>query len=498
MRSGFVVVSFALIAFRLITATKEVPFAYSIVFDAGSSGTRVHVYDFVGTILSVPQIDVEKSQAQTKKVKPGLSHFALNSSPIEIENDVKLNIDKLLTYAKQFVPEHKWAETPVILKATAGLRAVALEPRHRVIHAVQSTLRGSGFLFKDEWASVIPGVEEGGLAWVTANYLSGALNSRDEIATTGVVEMGGGSTQISFALEDRMKFEKLSPKVQYHFEDLNGHPHNIYALSYIGFGQDYAQEALKLEVDATAIAAAEEGLDATTDPCYPIGYQRNVEAVTVEGTGQFENCRSILRRLLFNPDPRDLEDHHPAIVPGVQQTTINGGIMQPALEGSFIATENFFYIRNDILPEIAPLSAMDLSEDVVTKLGQQVCTEVMESSSKIEDPNKYCFAIAYQSVLLEQVGAVGEHTPTVTRTINGADVDWAVGAAVVNYIERNRASASGNKLLRYDQNTGLGQDKTQNFQSSSSFKLDLIGMLIVGLAVCAFLYVKPLRAKDDC
>ena len=55
----------------------------------------------------------------------------------------------------------------------------------------------SGFLFTDptDWAAVIPGSEEAGLAWIAANYLNGTLNTIGE-PTIGIIEMGGGTFKI--------------------------------------------------------------------------------------------------------------------------------------------------------------------------------------------------------------------------------------------------------------------------------------------------------------
>ena len=48
-----------------------------------------------------------------------------------------------------------------------------------------------------------PGSDEGAFAWVTVNYLLGNLGkpSKD---TVGVIDLGGGSTQIMFAVPDEV------------------------------------------------------------------------------------------------------------------------------------------------------------------------------------------------------------------------------------------------------------------------------------------------------
>ena len=47
--------------------------------------------------------------------------------------------------------------------------------------------------------------------------------------------------------------------------------------------------------------------------------------------------------------------------------------------------------------------------------------------------NRYCFGLAFQTVLLEELSAVGVLRPTITKNIGGSDLDWALGAAVVHF-----------------------------------------------------------------
>merc|ERR1711964_581223 len=89
---------------------------------------------------------------------------------------------------------------PALLKATAGLRAVQhVEKAEAILQRVRETLAKSGYRFEMSWADIIKGKEEAGLAWVAANYLQGNFVAPSSSASSlGIIEMGGGSTQVTF------------------------------------------------------------------------------------------------------------------------------------------------------------------------------------------------------------------------------------------------------------------------------------------------------------
>ena len=84
---------------------------YSVIFDAGSTGSRIHVYTFSRASGKLELLDELFEQ-----VKPGLSSY---------ENDIDGGVDsikQLLKHAESTIPKSKWSDTPLELKATAGLR----------------------------------------------------------------------------------------------------------------------------------------------------------------------------------------------------------------------------------------------------------------------------------------------------------------------------------------------------------------------------------------
>ena len=82
------------------------PRGFVVVFDAGSSGTRVHIYNFLPHAVgdAVPVIDPAVNSVQTLKQKPGLSYIAETYSPKDMPVHVANALNPLLDFARSFVP----------------------------------------------------------------------------------------------------------------------------------------------------------------------------------------------------------------------------------------------------------------------------------------------------------------------------------------------------------------------------------------------------------
>ena len=56
---------------------------YAILFDAGSSGTRMKIYQFLASGLSLRPSDVKEHSPSPSKAKPGISELAADPSQVE-------------------------------------------------------------------------------------------------------------------------------------------------------------------------------------------------------------------------------------------------------------------------------------------------------------------------------------------------------------------------------------------------------------------------------
>ncbi|WOL16344.1 putative apyrase 2 [Canna indica] len=167
--------------------------SYAVVFDAGSSGSRVHVYCFDEN-LNLLHIG-EKLELFEQK-KPGLSFYA--KDPKEAAN----SLVSLLEKAENVVPMELRQKTPVRVGATAGLRALGAESSEQILQAVRDLLQhNSSLKFQPDWVTVLDGTREGAFQWVTINYLLGKLGM-SYANTVGVVDLGGGSVQMAYAISE--------------------------------------------------------------------------------------------------------------------------------------------------------------------------------------------------------------------------------------------------------------------------------------------------------
>uniref|UniRef100_A0A8B9DH29 nucleoside diphosphate phosphatase n=1 Tax=Anser cygnoides TaxID=8845 RepID=A0A8B9DH29_ANSCY len=205
---------------------------YGIMFDAGSTGTRIHIYTFVQkSPENLPELEGEIFES----VKPGLSAYA--DQPEKGAETVK----RLLDMAIDAVPPHLWKKTPVVLKATAGLRLLSEEKAQALLLEVKEVFEESPFLVPENSVSIMDGSYEGILAWITVNFLTGQLSGQNQ-HTVGTLDLGGASTQITFLPRFEETLKESPGDFLTSFEMFNS-TYKLYTHSYLGFGLKAARLA---------------------------------------------------------------------------------------------------------------------------------------------------------------------------------------------------------------------------------------------------------------
>ncbi|XP_075420299.1 ectonucleoside triphosphate diphosphohydrolase 6 isoform X3 [Tenrec ecaudatus] len=197
---------------------------YGIMFDAGSTGTRIHIFQFAQKPRETPTLLHETFRA----LEPGLSAYA-----DDIEKSTQ-GIQELLDVAKQEIPFDFWKVTPLVLKATAGLRLLPGEKAQKLLKKVKEVFKASPFLVMEDCVSIMNGTDEGVSAWITVNFLTGSLKSPGR-SSVGMLDLGGGSTQITF-LPSTEGTLQLSPARYITSLQMFNRTYQLYSYSYLGLG----------------------------------------------------------------------------------------------------------------------------------------------------------------------------------------------------------------------------------------------------------------------
>lgn len=201
---------------------------YAAVIDAGSTGTRLHVFTFSrGRFGGDETLRGEAFHA----VEPGLKSYGADAAA------AAASVDQLLAKARAVVPARERASTPLSVRATAGLRLMpeGREAADAIMKAVRDKIAASGFHAKssESFVGIMDGADEGAHGWVSVNYLLGNFGGSPE-KTVSVVDLGGGSTQIAYAVGSRAA--KEAPDGYVREIQATSSKYSTYVRSFKGYG----------------------------------------------------------------------------------------------------------------------------------------------------------------------------------------------------------------------------------------------------------------------
>ena len=190
----------------------KVTTCYGLVIDAGSGGSRMHVFNWeprIFTTVPPPISFPTANEAWTARMSPGISTLTTFAA-------VQNHLAPLIDFAVSALTGHEqdFEDIPVFFKATGGMRELPLPLRERIMSWVRISLSNPGFspfYFHADLARIISGEEEAVFSWAAVNFLfgtllpsssgspyvsNGAINGFN--GTYGTVDLGGASTQIAF------------------------------------------------------------------------------------------------------------------------------------------------------------------------------------------------------------------------------------------------------------------------------------------------------------
>ncbi|KAF8157837.1 nucleoside phosphatase family-domain-containing protein [Crassisporium funariophilum] len=413
---------------------------YALMIDAGSTGSRIHVYKFNNCGASA-----EYEYEVFKMTQPGLSSFA--GKPEEAAK----SLDTLLDEAVRVVPASLRSCTPVAVKATAGLRLLPGTQSADILHAVEKRIHES-YPFKlqeKDGVVIMDGKDEGVYAWITANYLLGTIkaNTPPNTPTYAVLDLGGASTQIVFEPTFTSADKKLEDGEHKYDLKFGGKGHVLYQHSYLGYGLMRARRHVHSLVDFMAsIRATPPSSKETSDgiignPCLSKGTKRTVEVtdertkvkrnVTMAGEeiGAFEACDRILQLVLAKD-----------AICEVKPCSFNG-VYQPSLLDSFphgkVLLLSYFYDR--LFPLLTPETPITVA--TIASTAQDVCkgrstwlkrwgTDA-KAIEELDGRPEYCLDLTFMHALL-RLGYEFSDTREVRlgKQIRGTELGWCLGATI--------------------------------------------------------------------
>ncbi|KAG1814973.1 nucleoside phosphatase family-domain-containing protein [Suillus variegatus] len=389
---------------------------YALMIDAGSTGSRIHIYKFHNCGPS-PTFEYEVF----RMIQPGLS-----------------SLNPLLDEAMNVVPESLRSCTPVA-------------------HVHDHILSKYPFPFPDKDGVVImDGKDEGVYAWITANYLLNTIrgDSPEDAPPYAVLDLGGGSTQIVFEPQfgDEKADEGLKEGEHKYELEFGGAKRVLYQHSYLGYGLKSARESVhRLVQFMDSLRSSKNGdndrIKMIHNPCLAQGSVKEVklptgdgDAVTVTMTGSdigsFEACNRVLELVMAKDDVCELKP-----------CSFNG-VYQPSLLDAFpngkILLLSYFFDR------VTPLLLADSSPDhpqppmsisTFATLAKRVCAgptswsqywgaypDIME---ELEGRPEWCLDLTFQHALLVLGYEFGDDREVqLGKRIEGTELGWCLGATI--------------------------------------------------------------------
>ncbi|KAF1345818.1 nucleoside phosphatase GDA1/CD39 [Delphinella strobiligena] len=426
---------------------------YALMIDAGSTGSRIHVYRF-NNCGATPELEHE----DFKMTEPKKGGSGLSSYKADAEGAAK-SLDVLMDVAMESVPDKLKACTPIAVKATAGLRKLGPELSDAILKAVRNRLE-TVYPFpvvseEHGGVEVMDGKDEGVYAWITTNYLLGKIGGPDKTPTAAVFDLGGGSTQIVFeptfpqAHNGGMP-EQLSEGDHKYALSFGGRDFTLYQHSYLGYGLMAARENLhKLIVEnmyennpssrtwlqsdvlnpciipgMTIPVTVEMGAD------HPLGASVTVN-MTGPTTGSAVQCRALAEKTL-------LKEKECTLAP-----CAFNGVHQPSLDKTFAREEiylfSYFYDRtfplgmpeSFTLRELKDLTARVCDGPHSDKGSWEPFKAVTGAMDELLDRPETCLDLNFMMALLHTGYEMPiEREVKIAKKIKGNELGWCLGASL--------------------------------------------------------------------
>ncbi|RMM10567.1 hypothetical protein ALQ85_100845 [Pseudomonas syringae] len=379
-------VALLFLSVSLATVRADVrPETWQVVVDAGSSKTRGILYRLSADAVT-PVVEYNS--------KLPLARYA--GVPDESGN---LLIAPLLDTLERLANDQKYAlEKKTVLVnvlRTAGMRELSAGQQGVIYEAVKKSILAKGWALGQ--VGTIDGRDEGIFAWVHLNFLKGLATSDN---TLGIIEMGGASSQITFALRsppmDKADVSQNARTVMW-----DGKTYSVISESLLGLGADAARTAMNK-------------VRPQDQRCYPQGAL--IMKVPTTGAFDFTACDLVYDEAIAANYQSEIKKLDAIVASSNYTQTDFVGL------SSLYYTLNFF--NNDV-PERGTLkSALEQScqryADIEERLRQD------DSKDKYQPENKCANGVFVYDLLYDYL-QLGDGRLTALKKVENMDIRWTDG-----------------------------------------------------------------------
>lgn len=382
---------------------------HAVMIDAGSTGTRVLVFKFK---KSSTDGSLELLDEYFEEVKPGISYY------VNEPEKAGQSVEELLEKARSKIPQSDWPKTPAALKATAGLRLLPEEKAQNILNHVKGVFAESGFMSVPDQVSIMDGTYEGLNSWYTLNFLLGRLGGPKE-NTVASLDLGGGSTQISFVPISEKTLEKAE---QSHLSDvtLKDGKTKFYVHSYLGMGLMSA----RLKILAKSNTTTQHGSHIYETPCFAVGtketWKFNGDQFTVLGPNKPLQETPVMKKDEVQLKPESFYRCWRF------STLLTFQSIRPVAE----LLDREVYAMSYYYDRAVESGLIDQKQGGTVKVSD-FCDAASRACYEVEPKDGFsCLDLSYICSLLQRGYGLGlEKQITLKKKIDGHETSWALGAA---------------------------------------------------------------------
>lgn len=373
----------SLIFFLFTTVCFADELHYSIVINAGSTASRVHLFAYDIENNQLPKI----TSVFWEETPSSLSSFANN--PQEAGSSLKVLLDDVTQKLQQLQIDPSTVNLQLL--GTGGMRLLSDDIQQQIYAHVTAYVQ-QNYDYPITTMQTISGKMEGIYDWLDVNYLSNRF--QDQQTTLGAIDLGGASTQIAYETND---FSASNDELDINIAGRNYH---LFSKSFLGLGIFQALNAMNHLPMASS--------------CYPTHY---VYAI-IHGDFNSVSC-------------------HQAFATVINDNNVTQQLVPYLNDLNFVAFSAAYDIYQFFGVSTSP------NEAAINKSINTLCTQSWEQLQEENPniPNNYlavvCASGIYISELFYQTYKLSSTQLTVTDTINSESVDWSLGALLYRLLYDN-------------------------------------------------------------